>query len=63
MVFHSVQLVVWDPVRQERLLSAPCGGGHWSWSDCPQQDGLSVGQGILVFIKQGRYPARQGAWT
>ncbi|CDQ94098.1 unnamed protein product, partial [Oncorhynchus mykiss] len=51
--FHSVHFVVWDPVRQERLLSVPCGGGHRSWSYCPHQDGLSMGQGALVFIKQG----------
>ncbi|XP_055748766.1 WD repeat-containing protein 6-like [Salvelinus fontinalis] len=51
--FHSVHFVVWDPVRQERLLSVLCGGGHRSWSYCPHQDGLSMGQGALVFIKQG----------
>ncbi|CAB1336279.1 unnamed protein product [Coregonus sp. 'balchen'] len=50
--YHSVHLVVWDPMRQERLLSVPCGGGHRSWSNCPHQYCLSVGQGALVFIKQ-----------
>ncbi|XP_010894132.5 WD repeat-containing protein 6 [Esox lucius] len=57
--FHSVHFVVWDPVRQERLLSVSCGGGHRSWSYCPHQDGLSVGQGALVFIKQGVVLASQ----
>ncbi|KAJ8015916.1 hypothetical protein DPEC_G00001660 [Dallia pectoralis] len=57
--FHSVYFVVWDPVRQERLLSVSCGGGHRSWSYCPHQDGLSVGQGALVFIKQGVVLASQ----
>ncbi|KAF7648002.1 hypothetical protein LDENG_00163320, partial [Lucifuga dentata] len=26
--FHAVHFVVWDPVRQERLLAVPCAGGR-----------------------------------
>ncbi|KAJ8257222.1 hypothetical protein GJAV_G00183220 [Gymnothorax javanicus] len=44
--FHSVCFVVWDPARQERLLSVSCGGGHRSWGFCPPR-------GPLVFLKQG----------
>uniref|UniRef100_W5NAP1 tRNA (34-2'-O)-methyltransferase regulator WDR6 n=1 Tax=Lepisosteus oculatus TaxID=7918 RepID=W5NAP1_LEPOC len=57
--FHSVDFVVWDPVRRERLLSVPCGGGHRSWSYCaPSRANAgpgwtpSLGDGF-AFIKQG----------
>ncbi|XP_017578708.1 WD repeat-containing protein 6 [Pygocentrus nattereri] len=57
--FHSIQFVLWDPLRREKLFSAACGGGHRSWAYiCPSnvQTHLSnhtVGQGTLIFIKQG----------
>lgn len=51
--FHAVHFVIWDPVRQERLLSVPCGGGHRSWSLWPSHKGTWPGYGALVFIKQG----------
>ncbi|KAK2851154.1 hypothetical protein Q5P01_007430 [Channa striata] len=51
--FHAVHFVVWDPVRQERLLAVPCGGGHRSWSLWPTHRGVWPGYGALVFIKQG----------
>ncbi|XP_076598297.1 tRNA (34-2'-O)-methyltransferase regulator WDR6 [Chaetodon auriga] len=51
--FHAVHFVVWDPVRQERLLAVPCGGGHRSWSLWPSHKGVWPGYGALVFIKQG----------
>lgn len=51
--FQGVHFVVWDPVRQERLLAVPCGGGHRSWSLWPSQQGVWPGYGVLVFIKQG----------
>ncbi|KAM9343196.1 tRNA (34-2'-O)-methyltransferase regulator WDR6 [Pholidichthys leucotaenia] len=51
--FHAVHFVVWDPVRQEKLLMVPCGGGHRSWSLWPSHRGLWPGYGALVFIKQG----------
>ncbi|XP_037628925.1 WD repeat-containing protein 6 [Sebastes umbrosus] len=51
--FHAVHFVVWDPVRQERLLAVPCGGGHRSWSLWPSNKGIWSGYGALVFIKQG----------
>ncbi|XP_035991107.1 WD repeat-containing protein 6 [Fundulus heteroclitus] len=51
--FHAVHFVVWDPVRQERLMAVPCGGGHRSWSLWPSHPGLWSGRGALVFIKQG----------
>lgn len=51
--FQAVHFVVWDPVRQERLLAVPCGGGHRSWSLWPSHKGLWPGYGMLVFIKQG----------
>lgn len=51
--FQAVHFVVWDPVRQERLLSVPCGGGHRSWSLWPSHRGVWPGYGALVFIKQG----------
>lgn len=51
--FHAVHFVVWDPVRQERLLAVPCGGGHRSWSLWPSHKGIWPGYGALVFIKQG----------
>lgn len=57
--FHAVHFVVWDPVRQERLLAVPCGGGHRSWSLWPSHKGIWLGYGALVFIKQGAVLASQ----
>uniref|UniRef100_UPI0037E7D2A2 tRNA (34-2'-O)-methyltransferase regulator WDR6 n=1 Tax=Semicossyphus pulcher TaxID=241346 RepID=UPI0037E7D2A2 len=57
--FHAVQFVVWDPVRQEKLLAVPCGGGHRSWSLWPSNKGVWPGYGALVFIKQGAVLASQ----
>ncbi|KAM4738349.1 tRNA (34-2'-O)-methyltransferase regulator WDR6 isoform 2-T2 [Anableps anableps] len=51
--FHAVHFVVWDPVRQERLMAVPCGGGHRSWSLWPSHTGVWSGCGALVFVKQG----------
>ncbi|XP_041858938.1 WD repeat-containing protein 6 [Melanotaenia boesemani] len=51
--FHAVHFVVWDPLRQERLLAVPCGGGHRSWCLWPSHMGIWPGFGALVFIKQG----------
>ncbi|XP_054624335.1 WD repeat-containing protein 6 isoform X2 [Dunckerocampus dactyliophorus] len=51
--FHAFHFVVWDPVRQERLLVVPCGGGHRSWSVWPPHKQIWPGYGALVFIKQG----------
>ncbi|TRY66844.1 hypothetical protein DNTS_033019 [Danionella cerebrum] len=55
--FHSVHFVVWDPWRQEKLLSVACGGGHRSWAFRCQQhshtDHQSFEEGTLVFIKHG----------
>lgn len=51
--FQAVHFVVWDPVRQERLLAVPCGGGHRSWNLWPSRKGVWPGYGVLVFIKQG----------
>ncbi|XP_030640030.1 tRNA (34-2'-O)-methyltransferase regulator WDR6 [Chanos chanos] len=63
--FHSVNFMVWDPQNQEKLLSVPCGGGHRSWAYSPLPDtstdfhtdpkanSSAIGQGALVFIKQG----------
>ncbi|XP_056319511.1 LOW QUALITY PROTEIN: WD repeat-containing protein 6 [Danio aesculapii] len=57
--FHSVHFVIWDPHRQEKLLSVTCGGGHRSWAfkrpisthiDTQTQ---ALDKGTLVFIKQG----------
>ncbi|KAJ8384169.1 hypothetical protein AAFF_G00207870 [Aldrovandia affinis] len=56
--FQSVFFVVWDPVRRERLLSVPCGGGHRSWSYCPPSGPHRAG-GALVFVKQGAVLATQ----
>ncbi|KAK7884616.1 hypothetical protein WMY93_027739 [Mugilogobius chulae] len=42
-----------DPVRQERLLSVLCGGGHRSWSLWTDEKEHWTGNGALVFIKQG----------
>uniref|UniRef100_A0A3B4UVC7 tRNA (34-2'-O)-methyltransferase regulator WDR6 n=1 Tax=Seriola dumerili TaxID=41447 RepID=A0A3B4UVC7_SERDU len=67
--FHSVHFVVWDPVRQERLLAVPCGGGHRSWILWPSSRGVWPGYGALVFIKHravlasqppGEEPSRAG---
>ncbi|KAK2841263.1 hypothetical protein Q7C36_012842 [Tachysurus vachellii] len=57
--FHSDQFVLWDPLRREKLFSAPCGGGHRSWAyispshtqTLPSSDSLR--EGTLIFIKQG----------
>ncbi|XP_056155448.1 WD repeat-containing protein 6 [Lampris incognitus] len=57
--FHAMHFVAWDPVRQERLLAVPCGGGHRSWSLWPAHNGLWPGYGALVFIKQGAVLASQ----
>ncbi|XP_038579333.1 WD repeat-containing protein 6 [Micropterus salmoides] len=57
--FHAVHFVVWDPVRHERLLAVPCGGGHRSWSLWPSHKGFWPGYGTLVFIKQGAVLALQ----
>ncbi|KAF1390732.1 hypothetical protein PFLUV_G00061070 [Perca fluviatilis] len=57
--FHAVHFVVWDPVRQERLLAVPCGGGHRSWSLWPSHKGVWPGYGALIFIKQGAVLATQ----
>ncbi|KAL2103861.1 hypothetical protein ACEWY4_000729 [Coilia grayii] len=66
--FRASSFVVWDPLRQETLLSVPCGGGHRSWGYRLPPPPLSerdahthcAGGGLLVFIKQGgvlaRYP-------
>ncbi|XP_051913302.1 WD repeat-containing protein 6 [Hippocampus zosterae] len=51
--FHASQFVVWDPVKLERLLAVPCGGGHRSWTFWPVHTGVWPGYGTLVFIKQG----------
>ncbi|XP_069550007.1 tRNA (34-2'-O)-methyltransferase regulator WDR6 [Brachyistius frenatus] len=51
--FHADHFVVWDPVRQERLLAVPCGGGHRSWGLWPSHNGVWPGYGAVVFIKQG----------
>ncbi|KAM9350552.1 tRNA (34-2'-O)-methyltransferase regulator WDR6 [Symphorus nematophorus] len=57
--FHAVHFVVWDPVRQERLLAVPCGGGHRSWSLWPSHKGVWPGYGAVVFIKHGSVLASQ----
>ncbi|KAG7226965.1 hypothetical protein INR49_022279 [Caranx melampygus] len=51
--FHGDHFVVWDPVKQERLLSVLCGGGHRSWALWPFSGGVWPGHGSLVFIKHG----------
>ncbi|XP_055079329.1 WD repeat-containing protein 6-like [Periophthalmus magnuspinnatus] len=51
--FHGSHFVVWDPVRQERLLSVLCGGGHRSWSLWTDEKGHWTENGALAFIKQG----------
>ncbi|XP_066499884.1 WD repeat-containing protein 6 isoform X2 [Hoplias malabaricus] len=56
--FHSVQFVLWDPLRQEKLFSVACGGGHRSWAYiCPSSEAHPSNhilvQGTLLFIKQG----------
>ncbi|KAA0713992.1 WD repeat-containing protein 6 [Triplophysa tibetana] len=57
--FHSINFVIWDPHRQEKLLSVSCGGGHRSWvyrlpthTPTHPQPNMLV-QGTLVFIKHG----------
>lgn len=57
--FHAAHFVVWDPVRQERLLAVPCGGGHRSWRLWPSHKGVWPGYGALVFIRQGAVMASQ----
>ncbi|XP_061121588.1 WD repeat-containing protein 6 [Syngnathus typhle] len=66
--FHATQFVVWDPVKQERLLTVPCGGGHRSWSFWPIHSGVWSGYGALVFIKQGSVlasepPVGSSSWS
>ncbi|XP_077370950.1 tRNA (34-2'-O)-methyltransferase regulator WDR6 isoform X1 [Festucalex cinctus] len=66
--FHATQFVVWDPVRQERLLAVPCGGGHRSWCFWPSHTGVWPGYGALVFIKQGSVlasepPLKSPSWS
>uniref|UniRef100_A0A1A7XCZ8 tRNA (34-2'-O)-methyltransferase regulator WDR6 n=1 Tax=Iconisemion striatum TaxID=60296 RepID=A0A1A7XCZ8_9TELE len=51
--FHGAHFVVWDPLRQERLMAVPCGGGHRSWCIWPSHTRIWPGYGALVFIKQG----------
>lgn len=57
--FHSIQFVLWDPLRREKLFSVACGGGHRSWAYIsPSHNQIlpsshSLGQGTLIFIKQG----------
>lgn len=57
--FHGVHFVVWDPVRQERLLAVPCGGGHRSWSLWPSDKRIWPGYGAVIFIKHGAVLASQ----
>lgn len=57
--FQGVHFVVWDPLRQERLLTVPCGGGHRSWSLWPSRKGVWRGYGAVVFIKQRALLASQ----
>lgn len=64
--FQGVLFVVWDPLRQERLLAVPCGGGHRSWALWPSREGVWRGHAAIVFIKQGAILASQPplvAWT
>lgn len=57
--FHSIQFVLWDPLRREKLFSVVCGGGHRSWAYISPShtqtlpSSHSLGQGMLIFIKQG----------
>lgn len=57
--FQGVLFVVWDPLRQERLLAVPCGGGHRSWTLWPSREGVWRGHAAVVFIKQGSVLASQ----
>ncbi|XP_072305474.1 tRNA (34-2'-O)-methyltransferase regulator WDR6 [Eucyclogobius newberryi] len=57
--FHGNDFVVWDPVRQERLLSVPCGGGHRSWSLWTDEKGHWTENAAVVFIKQGNVLASE----
>lgn len=57
--FQGVLFVVWDPLRQERLLAVPCGGGHRSWTLWPSREGMWRGHAAIVFIKQGSILASQ----
>ncbi|XP_029362820.1 tRNA (34-2'-O)-methyltransferase regulator WDR6 isoform X2 [Echeneis naucrates] len=57
--FHAVHFMIWDPVRQERLLAVPCGGGHRSWILWPSDKGVWPGYGALVFIKHRAVLASQ----
>ncbi|XP_057685935.1 WD repeat-containing protein 6 [Corythoichthys intestinalis] len=66
--FHANQFVVWDPVRQERQLEVPCGGGHRSWSFWPIHSRVWSGYGALVYIKQGSVlssepPLKSPSWS
>ncbi|XP_058498529.1 WD repeat-containing protein 6 isoform X1 [Solea solea] len=65
--FFAVHFVVWDPVRQERLLTVPCGGGHRSWSLWPSHKRVWSGYGALVFIKHravlaSQPPGKEQSW-
>lgn len=57
--FHSIQFVLWDPVRREKIFSVTCGGGHRSWAYISPShnqalpSSSNLGQGTLIFIKQG----------
>uniref|UniRef100_W5LJY3 tRNA (34-2'-O)-methyltransferase regulator WDR6 n=1 Tax=Astyanax mexicanus TaxID=7994 RepID=W5LJY3_ASTMX len=51
--FHSVEFVLWDPIRQEKVFTAACGGGHRSWAYIPSSGDQTLEQGTLIFIKQG----------
>ncbi|XP_026189340.1 tRNA (34-2'-O)-methyltransferase regulator WDR6 isoform X2 [Mastacembelus armatus] len=66
--FQAVHFVVWDPVKRERLLTVPCGGGHRSWGLWPSYKGVWSGYGALVFIKQGTVlssqpPGEEPSWA
>lgn len=56
--FHSIQFVLWDPVRREKIFSVACGGGHRSWAYISPSLNQSLppyhnlGLGTLIFIKQ-----------
>ncbi|XP_017323749.2 WD repeat-containing protein 6 isoform X3 [Ictalurus punctatus] len=57
--FHGIQFLLWDPLRQEKIFSVACGGGHRSWAYIPPSrtqtlaSSHSLGQGTLIFIRQG----------
>lgn len=57
--FQGVLFVIWDPLRRERLLAVPCGGGHRSWALWPSSEGVWRDKAAVVFIKQGSILASQ----